>query len=319
MSIAFLLQQPALQQLMLLLAVVLVEQYLPWPDKYHPLSLFRLLAINMARKVNPRQARSKQQRLLSGSLAIIMLVVPVLVLLQLLIYMADFPWFFHGFALLVALRLQPCIQAGQRIEQALLQGKKQLARESLQPWVIRETSRLSPLGIGKAQVETLLLRFNYQYVTVLFWYLLLGGVAALGYRLLYELQQAWNSKQATFAHFGKPAARLTHILQWLPVRMGIIGFVFAQHLPVLAQAWRTRQKGWTQAILCLHWQGSALGIELGGPAIYQGNKVRRPRVGGTREIKLADMARARKAIYRCKTLFFIIFSTISVLSMQQVL
>ncbi len=62
---------------------------------------------------------------------------------------------------------------------------------------------MSAIGLTKACIETLSLRFAKQWFSVLFWFMLGGGIAALSYRLLQELQQCWNPKLTQFQHFGR--------------------------------------------------------------------------------------------------------------------
>jgi adenosylcobinamide-phosphate synthase len=46
-----------------LLLIVVVERYLPWPDKYHPLSFIRVLAKGMQAKVlSPERNTNRQQK-----------------------------------------------------------------------------------------------------------------------------------------------------------------------------------------------------------------------------------------------------------------
>ena len=56
-----------------LLLVVFIERYVPWPDKYHPISFIKLLAMGMQAKVlSPEQHPIRQQKI-SGTLAGIIL------------------------------------------------------------------------------------------------------------------------------------------------------------------------------------------------------------------------------------------------------
>ena len=100
--------------------------------------------------------------------------------------------------LLLALRFQDISKQTRRVSAALSKQQKMLARHALSQIVLRETQKMSPLGIVKANIESLLLRYSYQYCSVIFWYLLTGGVGALIYRLVYEVSLCWNNKLARF-------------------------------------------------------------------------------------------------------------------------
>ncbi len=74
-----LLQQPMLQQPLLALLMIVLSSVLPLPASYQPLQLFRVVAVAMAKKVN-KPAYSAKQLLLSGNLAMLLLLPPILAL-----------------------------------------------------------------------------------------------------------------------------------------------------------------------------------------------------------------------------------------------
>jgi adenosylcobinamide-phosphate synthase len=167
-----------------LLLIVVVERYLPWPDKYHPLSFIRVLARGMQAKVLSPERNAIRQQKVSGSLACVVLLLPFCSILAVFKYLSEYPIFFEALMLLVALRFQDIPKQTRRVSAALSKQQKMLARHALSQIVIRETQKMSPLGMVKANIESLLLRYSYQYCSVIFWYLITGGVGALIYRLI---------------------------------------------------------------------------------------------------------------------------------------
>ena len=222
-----LLTHPALQPVWVLLVVVIIDQLWAWPDKYHPLSFAKLLAIRMADKVHPSQHRedllhSVMQQKISGTLGFLMLLAPLMIILAIFISFAEFPLFFETVLLLMAIQFQVIIKQSRKISDALRKQKKALARHLVSDIVLRETDKLSPLGITKACIESLLLRFNQQFFCVIFWFFVFGGIGALTYRLLYEFSHCWNTKLQRFTYFGSPLAQLVAVMQWLPVRLAAL-------------------------------------------------------------------------------------------------
>lgn len=295
--------------------IVLVEQLWTWPDKYHPLSLARLLAIRMAEKVHPAVRQNQEQssvfqQKISGSLAFLVLLAPLITILLIFIGLAEFPLFFDGLLLLVSIQFQVLIKQGQKISNALANDKKVLARHLLSRIVLRETDKLSAVGIAKATIESLLLRFNQQFSGVIFWYFVFGGVGALGYRLLYEFSHCWNTKLARFTYFGWPLAQLVKVLQWLPVRLACGALVVAQNVSTATKAYRTfvKEKGKhkTTHMLLLNLQGGALGIELSGPAYYNGQKKRTVKCGGERQVRHMDIERTICAVQKAKVVIIVV-------------
>jgi adenosylcobinamide-phosphate synthase len=293
--------------------VMLIEQLWIWPDKYHPLCLARLLAMRMADKVHPavRQAQgSAFQQKISGSLACLVLLVPWLSILLIFISLAEFPVFFDGLLLLVSIQFQGFIKQGKKISSALVNNKKVLARHLLAQIVLRETDKLSVVGIAKGTIESLLLRFNQQFSSVIFWYFVLGGLGALSYRLLYEFSHCWNIKQVRFVHFGQPLAHLVQLLQWLPIRLACGALVVGQNVSTAIQAYRSlvakNGKHGTAHMLLLSLQGGALGIELSGPAYYDGKKIRSAKCAGDREARPVDIERTIHAIQKAKVVMVVV-------------
>lgn len=292
---------PQLQAVWLLLVVVMIEKLWRWPAKYHPLSFFRLLASRMAAKVNPKGHSIGQQRL-SGSLGPIVVLAPILVCIELFIYLTEFPAFFDAFLLFMALTYQPVLDALGKIQRALDAGKKSLARNLAQPLLLRDTEQLTSMGLSKAVIESGLLRFYHQYAAVLFWYMLLGGLGALTYRLLYEFSQVWNVRQAEYRYFGAPLAWVCRWLQFFPSRLSML-LLLLVHAPQKGSKAGIQQGAQrTPRVTLLAYSGAALGIQLGGPAFYNGNKVRLSKCGGERQAEPANIQTAKMAIVKTQWL-----------------
>lgn len=297
-----LLSQPALQTLWIVLVVVLAEKLWVWPDKYHPLSFFRLLASRLADKVHPGLHHTPYQQRLSGSLAPLVLLAPILICVGLFIGLAEYPQFFDALLLYLAIRFQPILQTMRHVQGALAANKKALARDFSRALLLRETHLLTSMGLSKAVIEAGLKRFLYQFCTPLFWFLLFGGIGALSYRLLYEFSQVWNPKQLRFQYFGAPLSGLCRLLQWLPARLGMLALVAAEQPLGAMRAKRRLSGGVSAPTRLLAYAGGALGVELGGPAIYDGRKRRWPKVGGMREARVQDIALTRHALLKAQAI-----------------
>lgn len=281
-----------------LLLVVLTERYLPWPDKYHPLRFLNVLATGMQAKVLFPEQNSTRQQKISGSLASVILLLPFCLIIIVFKYLSEYPVFFEALMLLIALRFQDIPKQTRRVSAALAKNKKMLARHALSQIVIRETQRMSPLGMVKANIESLLLRYSYQYCAVIFWYVLTGGLGALIYRMVYELSLCWNHKLARFRHFGQPIRHVVNILQWVPSKLAGVSIVLAVNISQGSAALLQRISYQCNHLFVLNLCGASLGIELGGPAYYDQQKVRSTKCGGNRQIVLADSGRTLAAVQR---------------------
>jgi adenosylcobinamide-phosphate synthase len=305
---------PSLHVFWVLLICVVTEKLFAWPDKYHPLSLARLLAQRMALKVNPYGKASQSQQRISGTMAMLVLLLPQAAIMTFIISIAEYPLFFDALLLLMALQFQPVIEKGRKVSKLLASDKKALARDVLASISLRETNKLSPLGIAKGTIESLLLRFNYQFTSVLFWYLLLGGEAALSYRLLYEFSHCWNSKLIRFQHFGYPAATLLYLLQWLPNRLSLMAMAMAENMSGAWKGYKSLSAGYRVQNLLLAVPGGALGIQLGGPAYYEGQKVRGIKCGGERQVRHGDLQRSVNLVLKTQAVLLAICLILAALS-----
>jgi adenosylcobinamide-phosphate synthase len=285
----------------------LVERYVPWADKYHPISLATMSAHNMAKKVLAPHMQSIRQQLISGGLAVLVLLFPVIVIIAVFIYLSEYPIFFEALMLLVALRFQNIIHQTNKITAYLQSDKKILARQTVSSLCLRETVNMSPLGLIKANVESLLLRYSYGFCSVLFWYVVLGGAGAVIYRILYEISLAWNNKLNRFQHFGKPVRYIVNILNWIPVKLAGLSFMLTVNITQGVSAILNPLSYKSDHLYVLNVCGSSLGIELGGPAYYDQQKVRTTKCGGSRLIVLADNLRTLSAINRAKWLWLTLY------------
>lgn len=269
---------PALLSAGVLVVALLAEANIRWSDKSHPLTFFKVFARALGKKAASSNRTPNQQRI-AGTMAMFVLLVPLAILIFTIKWFAEYDWFFDAFFLFVALKFQSVNQKSRQIIQQLKQDKRALARNTLAPMVLRDASNLSKVGIIKASMETRILRFHYQYLSVIFWYLIGGGVTALLYRCLFEMSQEWNLKLKQFTFFGKPAAWLMFIMQWIPVRLSTLFFTMTLGLSGSWTAVKRLGGQLSSHSLILAVFAGALKCELGGPAYYGIKKIRLPKCG----------------------------------------
>jgi len=304
------LSQSPLLPIGMLVSVMLLEKLLNWPAQAHPLTLLNSMAITMAAKVHSDPKSAVSQQRISGILAIVVLSLPIAFIVGAVLTFAEFGFFFDGLLLLIALHFQPVLDGSKKIEGALKNHKKALARYQLSRFTLRESESLSELGICKAAIETLLLRFCYQYMSVIFWFFIGGGIAALLYRFVYEMSHTWNIKLDKYQHFGRPVSWLSLLLQWIPVRLTAILFIVAVNISNAFKAIKKQKGNASTHTFLLTFMGGALNVELGGPAYYNRRKIRLPKCGGTRTVELSDIAKARLAIYQTQGLFIALMALV---------
>ncbi|WP_116644723.1 cobalamin biosynthesis protein [Salinivibrio sp. HTSP] len=259
---------------------VFVHWLLPLPGQYSPFQYWRQYADLLASQVN-KDTDPKRQRKLAGALALTLMGGTLAIFL---IATRELVWsrpLFDAILLWLALDWRPIDKFGHAIAHAIDQHDKGAARALLATRVNRETESLSLIGIGKAAAETLLLGTARHCVCVIFYYLLAGGVGALLYTSLVHLHRVWTPSRLSFYPFGLASARLLNLLDIVP--MGLFAMIVAMsrqpwsHLKTgwqQGRRWRTLGSGWLLACA-----GSRFQLSLGGPAVYQGTKTLRTKIG----------------------------------------
>lgn len=299
---------PAILPWFILCAVVLFERFWHLPIRLDPLAFIRLLGLRMAQRVCPdanststAQSKIVQSRI-SGSLAPFMIVAPCLIILGIFREFVYYPQLFDAIILYVCIQFSSNIQQFKNIRRALLAGKKKLAKDLLSPLVLRDTSMLSEIGVSKAAIESLLLRFHYQALVCYFLFIIFGPFTMLTYRLCFELHLVWNPKIDAYREFGKPMEKLVMIFQWLPIRLNaLLSVILSRGFKVIAylktQKLMKRINEAHGAIL-LRANHFSLDVNLSGAIFYNNKKIRRPKYIGRGEPSVAFMPNTMALINR---------------------
>lgn len=298
---------------LVLACVLILERVFPLRENINPLSFFKAIALGISAKVHSKKKRNNiTQQKIAGVMAIPTLLLPFLFLDYMLTLLTDFPYIFDGILLWMCLSWSAVKKDARVIERALKKEQKSLAKDHLSRWVIRDTETLSPMGVCKSTIEMLMLRAGKEYFAVIFYYMLFGSFVMLGYRLTALLAHSWNTKLVHYRHFGKPAQTLAGILEYLPNRLmslvvmmlGNFGLTFT--LMRGARKWQNRN-----SLTLLAATAANLKVSLGGPAIYEGEKLRRAVIGNnhTRAPETKDIGHAINLVEKILLvwLLFIVF------------
>jgi len=291
-------------RVVVLFAALILDWRLPVSDKYHPVYFFRQVAERLADKVHPDINRDKNQLLISGSLALLSAILPVVVILYLFIPLVEFSWFIDLIVLWLCLGYQNSRIAHYKLAVALDKKQKFLARDRLSDWVLRDTEKLSELGIIKASIESQVLRCGYFYHCIIFWYLLAGPVFVLAFRLLLELNQSWNAKLPRLAVFARPTRASTYYLSWLPMRLFAFTLSFGKGSGTVKQ--HKKQWVYQNNLRPLVAAAECLQIQLGGTVSYASQKWRRPQLTEYRLANAGDIIQIDKFLRRSARIWLII-------------
>jgi adenosylcobinamide-phosphate synthase len=195
-----------------------------------------------------------------------------------------------GVALKPALSLRALLEAGRAVERALAAGRLEEARRLLSYHLVsRDTADLDASLVAGAAISSLAENLSDSVVAPLIAFRVAGLGGAYAYRAINTADAMLGYHTPELEWFGKPAARLDDVVNWLPARLSAALIAVASGAPraalSVARADARRcpspNGGWPMAAMA-----GALGVVLVKRGVYTLHAAGRP--PGT-----ADLRRAR--------------------------
>ena len=290
---------------LLLVAGVALDLLLGEARRWHPLVGFGRLAHALEARLNRGRGR-----LARGAVAWALAVLP---LTWLAWWLASWPTAYagllvHALLLYLCLGLRSLREHTLPILAALRAGELAEARRLTGRIVSRDTSDANASDLAKAGAESLLENGNDAVFGTLFWFLVAGGPGALLFRLANTLDAMWGYRNDRFNLFGRVAARIDDALNFIPARLTALSYVLLAPRGGHARAWhcwRTQATAWSSpnAGPVMASGAGALGVTLGGAAVYDGEVELRPVLGSGPAAGAADIARAWRLVWRTTLLW----------------
>jgi adenosylcobinamide-phosphate synthase len=213
----------------------------------------------------------------------------------------------HAVLLYLCLGLRSLRDHTLPIHAALAGGDLARARWLTSHIVSRDTADANEADLAKAGAESLLENGNDAVFGTLFWFLVGGGAGALLFRLANTLDAMWGYRNARFNLFGRVAARIDDVLNYVPARLTALSYALLApggRLRAL-RCWRVQASAWSSpnAGPVMASGAGALGISLGGAAIYEGEVEMRPALGTGPAAAARDIPRAWRLVLRTALLW----------------
>ena len=193
--------------------------------------------------------------------------------------------------------------AAAQVERALDEGDLEGARRAMPALVGRDPETLDRDGIVRAAVESVAENACDGVIAPLLFLAAGGPAAAMAYKAINTLDSMIGHRDERYLYFGRCAARLDDLANYVPARITALCIAAAGGLrsararqalaAVIADACRhpSPNAGYPEAALA-----GALGIQLGGPAVYGGEIEERPRLGVAERAPTAQDIRAARAM-----------------------
>ena len=292
---------------------LLAERFFPLVSWYHPNTFLTVIFSALSERLyNPTNPKSYQY--LASTLAFTLTILVIVTLVVLFLEFAFYPELLNGLILYLLLSSRAQEKKSLRIARLLKLNQKATARELLASLVARDVSRLSAPGICKATMESLVLQSARHYFAVIFFYLLGGAILALVYRLLTLIHQAWRKNLKPNNPFLAPIAKLLFVLEWLPTRLVALTIAATNaskqcihYIKHYGRHFYQTNTGWLLSVT-----SAALQVQLGGPALYQGERFNKMRVGTDRLPDADDIPALVNRLNQAKAFWLLLIIAIEV-------
>ena len=204
-----------------------------------------------------------------------------------------------------ALAAKGLVQESMNVYRELTKPDLPAARIAVSRIVGRDTQALTAEGVTKAAVETVAENASDGVIAPLLYMLLGGAPLALTYKAINTMDSMVGYKNTRYLYFGRAAAKLDDVANYLPSRIAALLWVAAAALTGndARNAWRIwrrdrRNHASPNSAQTESACAGALNVQLAGPAYYFGEYYPKPTIGdAVRPIAPEDIRRANRMMY----------------------
>jgi len=207
------------------------------------------------------------------------------------------------------------------VARGLRAGGADGGRRAVSMIVGRDPDTLDEAGICRAAIESLAENASDGVVAPAFWYAVFGLPGLLAYKVLNTADSMIGHKTERHRAFGRAAARLDDLANWLPARLTALLIVVAGGL----DRWRDRVRtvmrdarlhrspnaGWPESAMA-----AVTGLALGGPRVYRDDVADEPFMNdeGRKDTDPNDIDAALGVFWRAMTGLAVIVGALAVFS-----
>lgn len=290
--------------------------------KYHPVVLMGKLIALLEHCFYQADDSDNKKFVMGIMLVIITLLISyeVAAAIMVLSYQIPFSWGSAAVGgLLLSFTISPnsLAKAGKGIYALLIMGELTEAREKV-GWIVgRDTKDLDDAEIARATIETIAENTVDGIIAPLFFFILGGVPLAVLYRAANTMDSMIGYKNEKYLYFGRGAAKLDDVLNYIPARITAMLFLFSALILGFdyRNAYRIMQRdaakhpspngGYAEATMA-----GALHIRLGGMNSYFGRKSFRAYMGDAMVLIVPQhIMAAIRMMYTATVLFIIVLYT----------
>jgi adenosylcobinamide-phosphate synthase len=180
----------------------------------------------------------------------------------------------------------------------------------------RDTREMDDADVARAAIESGAENFSDGVVAPAFWFLVAGLPGIMAYKMVNTADSMIGYRTPRHEAFGKAAARLDDLLNWIPARISAGLMFLVNHRPggwatVAADApmHRSPNAGWPEAAMAV-----SLDVALAGPRSYDGELRDYPFVNetGERDIGSTEIDRSVSVLWRAWIALLVVVFIIAV-------
>ena len=279
---------------------------------YHPVRMIGHLISGVEKIIRSLFPSGKTGERIGGGLLVVIVVAVSMAVPGGILYLAYHISFYLGLAVESFMCYQILATKSLKVEsdrvyREIQTGDIARARKAVSMIVGRDTQNLTIEGVTKAAVETVAENTSDGVIAPLFYMVIGGALLGFGYKAVNTMDSMVGYKNDRYLYFGRTAAKLDDIVNYIPARISALLMVVSCFLCGKEfdgkRAWyifkRDRYRhaspnsAQTEAVCA-----GALGIRLAGNASYFGKIVEKPYIGDAeRAVETEDIKRADRLLY----------------------
>lgn len=287
---------------------------------WHPVCGIGSLISRMEKKLRKNTEDTPQNLLLAGAALAVTIPCMTVMITAVLLLAAGFIHPYLRFVLMCV--LDGWILAARSLKTESMKVYRRLkeknlngARYAVSMIVGRDTERLTAEGVTRAAVETVAENASDGVIAPLLFLLFFGPVGGFFYKAVNTMDSMVGYKNEKYLYFGRAAAKLDDLVNYIPARLTGLAFAAAACLiPGMSgknafKIWRRDRRNHKSPNSAQSESAcaGALDVQLAGDAWYFGELYHKPAIGDAlRPIEPEDIPRANRLMYVASVLTLVV-------------
>lgn len=279
----------------------------------HPIRLIGNLITKLENRFLEQDNSQSDKSKYKNGIALVVMVLAITLTVTTLILSAAYT--IHPYAGLIAETIMTyqilatkCLKVeSMKVYQCLNQHNLEAARQAVSMIVGRDTAQLDEEGVAKAAIETVAENTSDGVIAPMLYTALLGPILGFAYKAVNTMDSMIGYKNERYLYFGRTAAKLDDVVNYLPARISAYLMILAAFLAgkrfsakhafyIYKRDNRNHaspNSAQTESVCA-----GALGIRLAGDASYFGKIVKKPYIGDSlRSVEAEDIRRVNRLMY----------------------